>query len=81
MHINGEYKDGKKTEATLTMVDLAGSENLNLSKAEGKRRDEAVQINKSLFMLTRVISSQAEANLDAKKVHLNFTVGSMPTNT
>ena len=46
--------------ATLQLVDLAGSERLKKSKAEGKRKTEAVGINKSLMVLGKVIAALVE---------------------
>ena len=41
----------------LQIVDLAGSERQSLTGGEGKMKQEAIEINKSLFSLQKVITS------------------------
>ena len=48
------------TVSHLNLVDLAGSENASQSGATGERLREGGFINKSLFMLGRVISQLSE---------------------
>jgi len=42
---NPEIKGGIEIEGALNLIDLAGSERLNQSKAEGERLRETVSIN------------------------------------
>ena len=49
--------NGGQGKATLHIVDLAGSERLKRSGADWARRAEAVEINSSLLVLARVVSS------------------------
>ena len=44
----------------LQIVDLAGSERQNLTGSDGKMAKEAIEINKSLFTLRKVISALTE---------------------
>lgn len=44
----------------LSLVDLAGSERLDQTGAEGKTKQESIEINKSLFVLRNVISALAK---------------------
>ena len=46
----------------LTFVDLAGSERLKETKSEGKRLQETGNINKSLYVLGKVISGMSRQN-------------------
>ncbi|PHH63178.1 hypothetical protein CDD81_6229 [Ophiocordyceps australis] len=48
---------GERCEGTLNLVDLAGSERLKQSQAEGERRKETQNINKSLTCLGDVIEA------------------------
>ena len=48
------------TVSHLNLVDLAGSENASQTGATGERLKEGGAINKSLFMLGRVISQLSE---------------------
>lgn len=48
---------GERCEGTLNLVDLAGSERLNHSGAEGERKKETQNINKSLACLGDVIEA------------------------
>jgi len=54
-------------KSNLHLVDLAGCEQLKLSQAEGVRRAEAIQINKSLMVLTKCIRALVES-----KSHVPF---------
>lgn len=49
--------DGETTKAKVYFIDLAGSERLSKSHAEGSRLKEAQAINKSLSALGNVISA------------------------
>ncbi|XP_050697310.1 centromere-associated protein E-like [Eriocheir sinensis] len=53
-------EEGAITVSHLNLVDLAGSENASQSGATGERLKEGGFINKSLFMLGRVISQLSE---------------------
>ncbi|KAG0720849.1 Centromere-associated protein E [Chionoecetes opilio] len=55
-----ESDEGAVTVSHLNLVDLAGSENASQSGATGERLREGGFINKSLFMLGRVISQLSE---------------------
>jgi len=46
--------------SNLTLVDLAGSERIKKTGAEGNRKKEGININKSLFVLGQVVSALAE---------------------
>lgn len=59
--------DGKTTRGKLHLIDLAGSERLSKSKAEGDRKKEAQAINKSLSALGDVISARMK-----KQKHIPF---------
>ena len=52
-----EIKGGMKMQGALNLIDLAGSERLKQSKAEGDTKKETMSINKSLSELGRVITS------------------------
>ncbi|CAI8038460.1 Kinesin-like protein KIN-7I [Geodia barretti] len=71
MAIESRLKDGDSTVkvASLNLVDLAGSERLNATGAAGKRAQEGIAINKSLFTLKQVISKLAEGN---SSVHIPY---------
>jgi kinesin family protein 4/21/27 len=56
----------------VTFVDLAGSENLDKTGAEGRRKTEGIQINVGLFHLGHVINSLAD-NQKKRKVNLLIT--------
>jgi kinesin family protein C2/C3 len=62
MEENGEVKRGR-----LHLIDLAGSERLNRSGAEGERATEAKAINLSLSTLGRVL-----AGIAANQRHISF---------
>ena len=47
-------EDLSKTESFINMVDLAGSEGVNRTKAEGNTKKEGENINKSILALTNV---------------------------
>ena len=54
---------------TQNLVDLAGSERLNATGAVGKRAQEGIAINKSLFTLKQVISKLAEGNARFMRIY------------
>jgi len=58
---------GKSAQATLSLIDLAGSERLSSSGAEGQRKKETQYINKSLSSLGDVICALAN-----KEGHIPF---------
>lgn len=58
LKINGKNESLKKNiAATLNIIDLAGSERVNMSKAEGFMLEETKFINKSLTSLSDVITA------------------------
>jgi len=61
-------KDGSAKSAKITVIDLAGSEKVSKTHAEGKLLDEAKQINKSLSYLGNVIN----ALTDPKIAHVPY---------
>ena len=67
LHQNN-LRDGSAKSAKLTVVDLAGSEKVSKTQAEGRVLDEAKQINKSLSSLGNVIN----ALTDAKTNHVPY---------
>ena len=57
----GKSLESKTTlNGKLCIVDLAGSENVNKSEAEGERLEEAKHINKSLSALKNVVNALKE---------------------
>ena len=59
--------NGECTSSKLRLVDLAGSERLAKTDAQGERRKEAQNINKSLAALGDVISA-----LSTKSSHILY---------
>ena len=59
MNLPGVEK-AEPLEGVMTFVDLAGSESIARSKAEGKHATEAKNINRSLLTLGRVINALAQ---------------------
>lgn len=53
-------RTASQVSSTLHLVDLAGSERIKKSKVEGMRRVEAVGINESLMVLSKVITALVE---------------------
>ncbi|CAG5130384.1 unnamed protein product, partial [Candidula unifasciata] len=56
--------NAKYTVSKLNFVDLAGSERLGKSKSEGKTKEEAMYINKSLSFLEQVVIALASRTRD-----------------
>ncbi|CAL1534907.1 unnamed protein product [Lymnaea stagnalis] len=56
--------NAKYTVSKVNFVDLAGSERLSKSKSEGKTKEEALYINKSLSFLEQVVIALASRNRD-----------------
>ncbi len=68
LHIRGEHEaKGAELRGTLNLCDLAGSERVGRSGAEGARLKEAGAINKSLSALGEVFQS-----LNKKSAHVPF---------
>ena len=64
-----------KKYGKVSLVDLAGSERLKESKSQGDMIKETGNINKSLFMLGKVISiltEKRDANSAGKKIHVPY---------
>lgn len=55
-----EGEDGVVQVSHLNMVDLAGSERVDQTGSKGDRLKEGCSINRSLFMLSHVISQLSE---------------------
>eukprot|EP01063_Lacrimia_lanifica_P015980 TRINITY_DN22617_c0_g1_i1.p1 TRINITY_DN22617_c0_g1~~TRINITY_DN22617_c0_g1_i1.p1 ORF type:complete len:987 (+),score=246.95 TRINITY_DN22617_c0_g1_i1:49-3009(+) len=60
IQISLEGSDGSGDGGKLSLIDLAGSERLKQSKAEGERLEEAKAINLSLFTLVNVVRCLVE---------------------
>jgi kinesin family protein C2/C3 len=60
VHLEQPGPNGQLLRSSVHILDLAGSEQLKLSKAEGTRKREAVGINSSLSVLGKVISALVE---------------------
>jgi hypothetical protein len=58
--IVGRHLDDTITRSRIYLIDLAGCERVDQTGASGKALDEAKSINKSLSVLSRVISSLSE---------------------
>ena len=68
LYITGIHKDaGQKLQGCLNLCDLAGSERLSRSGAEGKRLKETCSINKSLSALGDVFGA-----ISTKQPHIPF---------
>lgn len=65
--LEGVLEDGVKFQSKLTFVDLAGSEKLGKTQAEGTRRQEGININRGLFVLGQVISALSEQRSKHKR--------------
>lgn len=60
--VKSEDEDGAILVASLNIVDLAGSESVRHTAAEGIRQREASNINRSLLTLSRVINSLGQGS-------------------
>ena len=61
-----------KKYGKVSLVDLAGSERLKESKSQGDMIKETGNINKSLFILGKVISSLTEKKDQNRKIHIPY---------
>lgn len=62
-----ETADGSdKFSSKLTLVDLAGSERIKKTGAQGNRRTEGININKSLLILGQVVSALSDKGKGGK---------------
>lgn len=61
-------------ESRLTLVDLAGSERLKETFATGKTMKESIGINRSLFVLRKVITALAAAGESSGCVRQHATL-------
>lgn len=61
------YEDFSRSQSFIHMVDLAGSEGVSRTKAEGSTRKEGDNINKSILALSNVIRHMSE-----KAQYVNF---------
>ena len=65
--------DKEAMSAKLTMVDLAGSEQIKKSGVVGSQQKESININKDLFVLGKVVSMLAEKSTnEANSVHIPY---------
>lgn len=64
LHITQKMKDGSEITSKLNLIDLAGSENVGKSEAQGITLAEAQMINKSLSCLGNVIYALTEKGRD-----------------
>ena len=65
--LDGSLADPEVVHRVLTFVDLAGSEKVSRSLAEGTQLDEAKYINLSLLTLGRVIAALSASNTTPRK--------------
>eukprot|EP00347_Sterkiella_histriomuscorum_P014939 403358927 len=72
---NIKYKteDGQLISSKLNIIDLAGSERIQDTQAQGQRLKEACQINKSLSVLTEIVSQIAQQQMK-KRQNVNAQV-------
>lgn len=71
VHLRGENSiTGEKSEGTLNLIDLAGSERINISQVTGDRLRETQHINKSLSCLGDVIHALNDNSVN--KRHIPF---------
>lgn len=64
--------NGREIQSKLFLVDLAGSERIFDSQVQGVHKQEAVDINKSLSVLSRVIKQLSE-----KQTHISYRDSSL----
>lgn len=66
------YDYGTTRHGKISFVDLAGSEKLRDSRSEGAMLKETNSINKSLFVLGKVISALAERDANGTTAHIPY---------
>ncbi|SMN22336.1 similar to Saccharomyces cerevisiae YPR141C KAR3 Minus-end-directed microtubule motor that functions in mitosis and meiosis [Maudiozyma saulgeensis] len=71
VHLAGENSNtGERSEGTLNLIDLAGSERINVAHVDGERLRETQHINKSLSCLGDVIHALNDSSVN--KRHIPF---------
>lgn len=71
VHLKGENSmTGERSEGTLNLIDLAGSERINVAHVDGERLRETQHINKSLSCLGDVIHALNDSSVN--KRHIPF---------
>lgn len=70
IHMNDKDSDGNTRERHISFVDLAGSE--RLADDTGKLSKESIEINKSLFVLRKVIKVLEEASVHKKELYIPY---------
>ena len=72
VHQKDTENESKSCYAKLNLVDLAGSERADRTGASGKRLKEGANINRSLFMLGKVIAMLSDGATSADRKHIPY---------